>query len=109
MAALIAGSTVVSVCYFATFSRSIDIFVFGMIDDDTRAILMTLWHGYPVVQAGVLLSAVLVCTWWLGTRWRRRVLSLPLRRRALLPTALQLLFIVAVTVLACRGRWAGFR
>ncbi|WP_255444175.1 LTA synthase family protein [Achromobacter sp. LC458] len=108
MAALIAGSTVVSVCYFATFSRSIDIFVFGMIDDDTRAILMTLWHGYPVVQAGVLLSAVLVCTWWLGTRWRRRVLSLPLRRRALLPTALQLLFIVAVTVLACRGSLGRF-
>lgn len=103
LAALFAASTVVSVCYFATFSRSIDIFVFGMVDDDTRAILMTLWHGYPVVQAGLLLSAVLACTWWLGSRWRRNVMRISLRRRGLLPTVLQLLLILAITVLACRG------
>ncbi|CAB3705394.1 sulfatase [Achromobacter marplatensis] len=108
LAALFAASTVVTVCYYATFSRSIDIFVFGLIDDDTRAIAMTLWHGYPVAQAGLLLSAVLASTWWLGTRWQRRVQRLPLRRRALAPAALRVLLIVAITVLACRGSLGRF-
>ncbi|CAB3659940.1 LTA synthase family protein [Achromobacter pestifer] len=108
LAALFAASTVVSVCYFATFSRSIDIFVFGLIDDDTRAIMMTLWHGYPVIQAGLLLSAVLACSWWLGARWQRRVLRAPMRRRAFASSALRLLLILAVTVLACRGSLGRF-
>lgn len=108
LAALFAASTVISVCYYATFSRSIDIFVFGLIDDDTRAIAMTLWHGYPVAQAGLLLSAVLACTWWLGTRWRRRVQRIPLQRRALAPAALRVLLIIAITVLACRGSLGRF-
>ena len=59
LAALFAASAVVTVCYYATFSRSIDIFVFGLIDDDTRAIAMTLWHGYPVAQAGLLLLSLI--------------------------------------------------
>lgn len=70
LATLFAASTVVSVCYFATFSRSIDIFVFGLMDDDTRAILATLWHGYPVLRALTLLAAVLGATSWLACRWR---------------------------------------
>ena len=59
LATLFAASTVVSVCYFATFSRSIDIFVFGLMDDDTHAILVTLWHGYPILRTLALLAAVL--------------------------------------------------
>ncbi|KAG1246978.1 hypothetical protein G6F65_020401 [Rhizopus arrhizus] len=108
LAALFAASTVVTVCYYATFSRSIDIFVFGLIDDDTRAIAMTLWHGYPVAQAGLRLSAVLASTGWLGTRWQRRVQRRPLQRRALAPAALRVLLIVAITVLACRGSLGRF-
>lgn len=103
LAMLITASTLISAFYYATFSRSIDIFVFGLIDDDTHAILMTLWHGYPVVQAGLLLSAVLAGTWWLGLRWRRSVLQAGLRRRPLIPTLLRLLLILGITVLACRG------
>ncbi|KAG0730959.1 hypothetical protein G6F23_015781 [Rhizopus arrhizus] len=59
---------------------------------------MTLWHGYPVAQAGLLLSAVLASTWWLGTRWQRRVQRLPLQRRALAPAALRVLLFVAIAV-----------
>ncbi len=108
MATLFAASTVVSVCYYATFSRSIDIFVFGLMDDDTHAILVTLWHGYPVLRALALLAAVLGVTFWLGRRWGASVLRAGLARRSLVSSALRLLLIIGVTVLACRGSLGTF-
>lgn len=82
LATLFAASTVVSVYYFATFSRSIDIFVFGLMDDDTRAILATLWHGYPVLRTLALLAAVLGATYWLARRWGSGIMRARLARRA---------------------------
>lgn len=108
MATLFAAITIISVFYYATFSRSIDIFVFGLVDDDTHAILMTLWHGYPLAQAGLLLAAVLAGTWWLGRRWRDRVQRMPLKRRAAGPGLLVFVLIIGITVVACRGSLGRF-
>ena len=47
MAMLFTAATVISVFYYATFARSIDVFVFGLIDEDTSAVLGTVWQGYP--------------------------------------------------------------
>ncbi len=108
MATLFTAITIISVFYFATFSRSIDIFVFGLVDDDTQAILMTLWHGYPLAQAGLLLAAVLAGTWWLGRRWRGWVQGMLFKRRAFIPSLLRFALIIGVTVLACRGSLGKF-
>ncbi|MGE8657484.1 MAG: LTA synthase family protein [Achromobacter sp.] len=108
LATLFAASTVVSVYYFATFSRSIDLFVFGLMDDDTQAILTTLWHGYPVLRTLALLAALLGATFWLVRRWGAHVLRARLARRALAPSALRLALIIALTVLACRGSLGTF-
>jgi hypothetical protein len=108
MATLFAAITIISVFYFATFSRSIDIFVFGLVDDDTQAILMTLWHGYPLAQACLLLAAVLAGTWWLGRRWRSWVQGMLFKRRAFIPSLLRFALIIGVTVLACRGSLGKF-
>lgn len=103
LATLFAASTVVSVYYFATFSRSIDIFVFGLMDDDTQAILLTLWHGYPVLRTLALLAAMLGATYWLVRRWGAGVLRARLARRGLARSAARLALILGATVLACRG------
>ena len=42
-----------NIFYYATYERAIDIFVFGLIDDDTVAVLQTLWSDYPVIR-GIL-------------------------------------------------------
>ena len=80
MAMLFTAATVISVFYYATFARSIDVFVFGLIDEDTSAVLGTVWQGYPVLRAGLLLSAVLAATWWLTAKCAR--LSGPCQNRA---------------------------
>ncbi|WP_233706034.1 LTA synthase family protein [Helicobacter bilis] len=41
--------------YFQTYGNKIDIFIFGLKDDDTLAILSIMWHDYPLVW-GILMS-----------------------------------------------------
>lgn len=108
MAMLFTAATVISVFYYATFARSIDVFVFGLIDEDTSAVLGTVWQGYPVLRAGLLLSAVLAATWWLTAKWRARLERALPKPRSVLACALRLLLIIGITVLACRGSISKF-
>ncbi|WP_185908821.1 LTA synthase family protein, partial [Campylobacter troglodytis] len=45
---LIALSAFVNFYYFKTYHTKIDIFIFGLKDDDTEAILKIMWQDYPV-------------------------------------------------------------
>ncbi|MBR8652985.1 sulfatase-like hydrolase/transferase [Achromobacter sp. Marseille-Q0513] len=108
MAMLFTATTVISVFYYATFARSIDVFVFGLIDEDTSAVLGTVWQGYPVLRAGLLLSAVLAATWWLTAKWRARLERARPTPRSAIACALRLLLIIGITVLACRGSISKF-
>ena len=93
--------------YYATFARSIDVFVFGLIDEDTSAVLGTVWQGYPVLRAGLLLSRAggyMVADREMRARLER---ALP-KPRSALACALRLLLIIGITVLACRGSISKF-
>lgn len=54
--------TVINIFYFMTYYRHIDVFLFGLIDDDTTAIIKTIWLDYPVVwvAVGLMLGSLLV-------------------------------------------------
>jgi len=63
--------------YYAFYKTRFDPIVFGMFEDDTGAILKTVWQDYPVLRGllGMVL-AVLLLGWsvpragrWLGMRW----------------------------------------
>ncbi|WP_132862534.1 LTA synthase family protein [Stenotrophomonas sp. ATCM1_4] len=69
-----------SICehfYYAFYKTRFDPIVFGMFEDDTGAILQTVWDDYPVVPGVLaLLVAGLALGWlvprlgqWLGLRW----------------------------------------
>ncbi|MCD9087941.1 LTA synthase family protein [Stenotrophomonas sp. SY1] len=69
-----------SVCehfYYAFYKTRFDPIVFGMFEDDTGAILETVWQDYPVIPGLFGLGvAALVLHWsvpraghWLGARW----------------------------------------
>lgn len=47
----------INIYYYKTYQRAIDVFIFGLFDDDTRAIVKTIWHDYPVIP--ILLIAIL--------------------------------------------------
>lgn len=59
-AAFIVASVAISnYFYYQTYHNHIDVFAFGLFDDDTRAVLANLWQDYPVVK-GVIAAVLLV-------------------------------------------------
>ncbi|WP_236096844.1 hypothetical protein [Helicobacter magdeburgensis] len=51
-------AAIVNFYYFRTYGSKIDIFIFGLKDDDTLAVLSIMWQDYPVVL-GILASLIL--------------------------------------------------
>lgn len=43
--------TIVNFYYFRTYNNKIDVFIFGLKDDDTLAVLTILWQDYPILIA----------------------------------------------------------
>lgn len=79
--ALLLAFALLSVCefyYYGFYHARFDPVVFGLFEDDTRAVLATAWHDYPVLRgllavalAGVVLHAVFArVTHWLERRLR---------------------------------------
>lgn len=57
--------------YYGTYDRHFDVFVFGLWDEDTKAVLDSIWDGYPVMPA-VLVS---VCFGFIGFKIQNRIKS----------------------------------
>lgn len=49
--------------YFSVYDRQFDAFVFGLADEDTRAVLKTVWSDYPVIPC---LAALIAATFVFG-------------------------------------------
>lgn len=49
LAALVLLATVANVFYFKVYERQFDVFVFGLAEEDTQAVLKTIWSDYPVL------------------------------------------------------------
>ena len=54
--------SLVNFYYYLTYDNFIDIFIFGLVDDETIAILKTTWAGHPVLR---VLFASIVIAWLL--------------------------------------------
>lgn len=64
-------SAFVNFYYFRTYHTKIDIFIFGLKDDDTAAILKIMWQDYPVLI--ILLAST--CFAWLCLQLSKRILN----------------------------------
>ncbi|MBW7982663.1 LTA synthase family protein [Enterobacillus tribolii] len=91
--------------YYQTYHNFIDIFAFGLMDDETRAVVGNIWQGYPVARllALTLLTALLaaaLCQWLLH--------RLPARRWPTARFALCLLLSLILLVIFARGSLSTF-
>ena len=66
-----------NVYYYQTYHTHFDVFIFGLVDDDTRATLANIWQDYPVLRM-TLLVLVLAAVPGSLARWL-------LRRKAAVP------------------------
>lgn len=108
VAVLFVTASLVNLHYFGFYKTPIDPTVFGLFEDDTKAIVQTIWSDFPVVLTLVVLAsaswAAIVARKWLYGR-----LSLRLNRRLnerLIPAWATLLGVLVATfmlVLSTKG------
>lgn len=55
---IMASAAIGNYFYYQTYHNHIDVFAFGLVDDDTRAVLANLWQDYPVMK-GVIAAILL--------------------------------------------------
>lgn len=65
--------SIINLHYFGFYKTPIDSLVFGLIEDDTGAVLKTIWHDFPVIRSTLLIVALSWTTCWLQRRWVARV------------------------------------
>lgn len=53
LATVLVLATAANVFYFKVYERQFDVFVFGLAEEDTAAVLKTMWADYPVWQAAL--------------------------------------------------------
>jgi len=100
---LVTLAAVTSFYYYRTFHTEIDIFIFSLINDDTRAILSILVHDYPLALVLPLLAAGTFLGAHISRRAWRAGLGRPPSGRSPALAAAALLAFTALYVLAARG------
>ncbi|ANU37752.1 sulfatase-like hydrolase/transferase [Vibrio scophthalmi] len=57
---LLVGGAIGNYYYFMTFGNHFDVFIFGLLDDDTSAVLASTWSDYPIIRSVIFAT---VCGW----------------------------------------------
>ncbi|WP_392564913.1 sulfatase-like hydrolase/transferase [Orbus wheelerorum] len=100
--------TLVNIGYFKTYDRHIDVFIFGLIDDDTTAILQTIWQDYPVVVGFILLVIIYFIYYRFNKYWLSCILR-KINKRMSIWFEIPTLFIVLLLIfIGCRGSLGTF-
>jgi len=68
VAALYVVGCICNFYYYTTYGSHIDLFVFGLWEDDSTAVLANIWHDYPVVR-GFLVAFIVGALAYLTSRW----------------------------------------
>jgi phosphoglycerol transferase MdoB-like AlkP superfamily enzyme len=95
-------SSIVNYYYYVTFSNYIDIFIFGLFDDDTKAVLTSVLTDYPVFSAllvVVVITSVMTkaVTWFINfsLTWRLKNIRWP---------AMMVIVLLVVVIYAAAAR-----
>lgn len=48
---LLVALSIVNYYYYVTYGNYIDLFIFGLKDDDTQAVFVNMWKDYPIIRA----------------------------------------------------------
>ncbi|MFL1405766.1 LTA synthase family protein [Marinobacter sp. M1N3S26] len=91
--------------YYQTYGSYVDLFVFGLWEDDSKAVLINIWQDYPVIR-GLLLAMAVGLLAYLSSRWFLRGALGLVNPRAYWHwgvTSLAVLSMVLVTFVVARG------
>ncbi|MBL0171043.1 MAG: sulfatase-like hydrolase/transferase [Gemmatimonadaceae bacterium] len=90
--------------YYVTFGTYFDVFVYGLVEDDTRAVLSTIVADYPVVWVTLAIVVAAIVTTKATRFVSRRLLAAPWRRRPHWQEALIVVLCLAAYSLGIHAR-----
>lgn len=95
--------TLTNIGYYITFSRYIDLFIFGFINDDTKAIIETIWQNYPVISSTILLTiSVIIMIFGYRLLFKKIEKCIKTKSNTTLNIILAFL-LIALLAIGCRG------
>lgn len=100
--------TVGNIFYYATYQRPIDIFIFGLVEDDTVAVLQTLWSDYPVIRSVMCLMLFVAAVLWIFRSWQQKISTWSEQRSCIAVSAISTLVILALSFMGVRGSLGTF-
>ncbi len=100
---LVACISIADVFYFKTYDRQFDVFIFGLVEDDTQAILKTFWSDYPVIRIVLAYAFLAYLLKTIVFKYHQWINQLSLRTRSYWHTALTSVMILLAIVLGVRG------
>lgn len=86
--------------YYAFFQSHINVLIFGFAEDDTAAVLASMWSDHPVITWLLIISSVYFLIRWLNKEFLKSNIQLILSTRK---TAVLLFFYIPLHVLLMRG------
>ncbi|MDE1510612.1 LTA synthase family protein [Serratia nevei] len=100
--------TVGNIFYYATYERFIDIFIFGLVEDDTAAVLTTVWQDYPVSRALFSLTLLAIISFKFYRHWQRVINTKPECEINLSTSIIGTLIVLLICFLGMRGSLGTF-
>lgn len=61
---IVAAVAIGNFFYYQTYHNHIDVFVFGLVEDDTQAVLANMWQDYPIIQSLLLALLLAIPSYW---------------------------------------------
>ncbi len=98
-----AAASIGNYYYYKTYSNHFDIFIFGLVEDDTSAVLTTMWQDYPIVTSTIAAIVITAITTQLVTIAWRKIAKLTWPQRSPIITVISLVITIAIYFIFARG------
>lgn len=100
--------TVSNVFYYQIYGHQFDVFVFGLIDEDTKAVLGTIWKDIPIIK--ILFSILLfsIITIFLFNKLHGKYQNQIDKKSNIIVKIVYSLTIIAILIIAIRGSFGTF-
>lgn len=95
--------TLTNIGFYTTFGRYIDIFIFGFVDDDTKAIIETIWMNYPVIAGGIFLITSLILMIWGYIALLKAIENHVTKSGSAILNLIIALILIGLLAIGCRG------
>ena len=106
-ATLFAVIAVINFYYYGFYKLPIDSVVFGLVDDDTDAVLLTIWQDFPVFKIALILMAAVYTANVVALRVGRRVLAWSQLHLVKLRHLLFIPLLLVLTLMLAKGTLKG--